>query len=59
MIQSLHINKVVVLEGGKIVEMGDPNVLIHIKDGLYSKLAREQDIPPSSNDMNSKPVAYI
>mmetsp|Transcript_11636 Transcript_11636/g.17643 ORF Transcript_11636/g.17643 Transcript_11636/m.17643 type:complete len:872 (+) Transcript_11636:223-2838(+) len=60
-IRSLGVNKVVVLERGKIAEVGDPEVLLNKKDGLYSQLAREQGITPlsSSHDLNDfKPLAY-
>lgn len=57
-IRSLGVNKVVVLDRGKIVEMGEPEVLLRNKDGLYSQLAREQGILPQSHDFDSKSYAY-
>lgn len=57
-IRSLHVNKVVVLERGKVVEIGNPEELLQKENGFYSQLAREQGILPlSSND--SKSVAYL
>lgn len=58
-IRSLGVNKVVVLERGKVAEIGDPEILLNNKDGLYSQLAREQGIVPLSHDLNDfKPLAY-
>ena len=50
-IRSLQVNKVVVLERGKIAEIGEPEALLKKKDGLYSQLAREQGILPISPDL--------
>ena len=47
-IRSLGVNKVVVLDRGKIVEVGDPEELLRKPDGLYSQLALEQGIGPSN-----------
>ncbi len=45
-IRSLHVNKVVVLERGRIVEVGEPEALLQKENGYYSQLAREQGILP-------------
>ena len=42
-IRSLNVNKVVVLERGKIVEIGDPEMLLQ-EGGIYAQLAKEQGI---------------
>ena len=42
-IRSLGVNKVIVLERGKIAEMGHPEDLLRT-GGLYSQLAQEQGI---------------
>jgi len=42
-IRSLDVNKVVVLERGEVVEMGNPETLLH-SGGAYAQLAREQGI---------------
>ena len=60
-IRSLGVNKVVVLEKGKIAEVGHPEVLLQSKNGLYTKLALEQGIMPQSYydlDIDSKSLAY-
>ena len=44
-VRSLGVNKVVVLEGGEIVEVGHPEVLLE-RGGAYARLAREQGIVP-------------
>jgi ATP-binding cassette subfamily B protein len=44
-VRSLGVNKVVVLEQGRIVEVGHPEELL-ISGGMYSQLAREQGILP-------------
>ena len=42
-IRSLDVNKVVVLDRGKIAEIGHPEDLLR-KNGLYAQMAREQGI---------------
>ena len=42
-VRDLNVNKVVVLEGGRIVEIGHPEVL-HRRGGIYANLAVEQGI---------------
>jgi ABC-type multidrug transport system fused ATPase/permease subunit len=44
-IRSLSVNKVVVLDRGRIAEVGDPETLLK-QNGIYSQLAREQGILP-------------
>ena len=44
-VRSLGVNKVVVLEQGKIAELGHPEELLE-KGGMYAQLAREQGILP-------------
>ena len=43
-VSALGVNRVIVLDKGKIVETGSPEVLLRQKDGLYASLAREQGI---------------
>jgi ABC-type multidrug transport system fused ATPase/permease subunit len=43
-IRSLGVNRVVVLDKGRIVEEGHPEDLLRIPGGLYAGLAREQGI---------------
>lgn len=43
-IRALNVNRVVVLEQGKIVENGHPEELLLNDDSLYAALAREQGI---------------
>lgn len=44
-VRSLGVNKVVVLEQGEIVEMGEPEMLLR-SGGVYAALANEQGIKP-------------
>ena len=44
-IRAVDVNKVVVLEQGRIAEIGDPETLLH-SGGIYSQLASEQGIFP-------------
>ena len=44
-IRSLEVNKVLVLDKGKIAEFGDPEDLLK-QNGIYFQLAREQGIVP-------------
>jgi ABC-type multidrug transport system fused ATPase/permease subunit len=44
-VRSLGVNKVVVLEQGEIVEMGEPEMLLR-SGGMYAQLANEQGIQP-------------
>jgi ABC-type transport system involved in cytochrome bd biosynthesis fused ATPase/permease subunit len=63
-IRALNVNKVIVLEQGKIMEMGHPEDLLN-SGGLYAQLAREQGIVPQQDDSNngegshSSRVAYV
>eukprot|EP00978_Attheya_sp_CCMP212_P042928 scaffold270939_cov59-Attheya_sp.AAC.2 len=64
-IRALNVNKVIVLEQGKIMEMGHPEELLK-NGGLYAQLAREQGIVPQPDDGNngegsshSSQVAYV
>ena len=43
-VRSLKVNRVIVLDKGKIVEQGHPEDLLRQPDGLYASLAREQGI---------------
>ena len=45
-IRSLGVNKVVVLERGKIAEVGNPEDLLGRPESLYAQLASEQGIVP-------------
>mmetsp|Transcript_24675 Transcript_24675/g.51677 ORF Transcript_24675/g.51677 Transcript_24675/m.51677 type:complete len:826 (+) Transcript_24675:275-2752(+) len=48
-VRSLGVNKVVVLEQGRIVETGHPEDLLQ-QEGIYSQLAREQGIVSNRDD---------
>ena len=43
-VRSVGVNRVIVLDKGKIVESGHPEDLLRNEDGLYSAMAREQGI---------------
>jgi len=43
-VRSLNVNRVIVMEQGKIVESGHPEELLRIKGGRYAGLASEQGI---------------
>lgn len=43
-VRSLGVNRVIVLERGKIVETGDPEELLMDEDSRYARMAREQGI---------------
>jgi len=43
-VRSLGVNRVIVLDKGKIAEMGHPEELLKKENGLYASLAREQGI---------------
>lgn len=43
-VRSLNVNRVIVLDKGKITESGHPEELLKKEDGLYASLAREQGI---------------
>lgn len=58
-IRSLDVNKVVVLERGKVVEIGHPEKLLRKEGGLYSQLAKEQGIVALSHDSGSKALSYL
>lgn len=47
-VRSLGVNRVIVLERGKIIETGDPEELLQDEDSNYSRMAREQGISPKS-----------
>jgi ABC-type multidrug transport system fused ATPase/permease subunit len=50
-VRALDVNRVVVLDGGRIVEDGHPEELLRDEHSLYSALAREQGIQArASND---------
>ena len=43
-VAALGINRVVVMEKGKIIEEGNPEILLAKPDGQYARLAREQGL---------------
>mmetsp|Transcript_43334 Transcript_43334/g.101650 ORF Transcript_43334/g.101650 Transcript_43334/m.101650 type:complete len:401 (+) Transcript_43334:1672-2874(+) len=43
-IRSLGVNKIVILSKGKIIEQGDPEVLLRDSNSVYASMAREQNI---------------
>lgn len=47
-VRALGVNRVVVMDNGKIVETGHPEDLLRQDDGLYASLAREQGIVAQS-----------
>lgn len=49
-VSALDVNRVIVMDKGKIVETGHPDVLLQKEDSLYASLAREQGITASSID---------
>jgi len=57
-VRSLGVNKVVVLDKGKIVELGCPEELLR-KGGLYAQLAIEQGIEAESVGLNMDSPAKI
>ena len=62
-IRSIGVNKVVVLENGRIAEVGDPEILLR-SGGIYSQLAAEQGIlsqstPPRDLSSNPRPLPQI
>eukprot|EP00584_Thalassiosira_punctigera_P022792 CAMPEP_0172574302 /NCGR_PEP_ID=MMETSP1067-20121228/136631_1 /TAXON_ID=265564 ORGANISM="Thalassiosira punctigera, Strain Tpunct2005C2" /NCGR_SAMPLE_ID=MMETSP1067 /ASSEMBLY_ACC=CAM_ASM_000444 /LENGTH=547 /DNA_ID=CAMNT_0013366925 /DNA_START=1003 /DNA_END=2646 /DNA_ORIENTATION=+ len=59
-VRSLGVNKVVVLEQGKIVEMGHPEDLL-TRGGVYAQLAREQGIISLQGSIteNNMTVAFL
>jgi ABC-type multidrug transport system fused ATPase/permease subunit len=50
-VRSLGVNKVVVLDQGKIVEQGHPEDLLQ-RGGVYAQLAQEQGIYPLNDEMS-------
>jgi ABC-type multidrug transport system fused ATPase/permease subunit len=46
-VRALDVNRVIVLERGAIAEVGHPEDLLRMEDGLYASLAREQGITTS------------
>lgn len=46
-IRKLNVNRVVVMEKGRIIESGHPEALLRDIDGLYTSLAREQGVFPT------------
>mmetsp|Transcript_38509 Transcript_38509/g.115532 ORF Transcript_38509/g.115532 Transcript_38509/m.115532 type:complete len:742 (-) Transcript_38509:166-2391(-) len=48
-VRTLGVNKVVVLERGRVAEMGHPEDLLARPGGIYAALAKEQGILPSSS----------
>ena len=43
-VRSLDVNRVIVMDQGKVVESGHPEDLLRKRDGLYFSLASEQGI---------------
>jgi ATP-binding cassette subfamily B (MDR/TAP) protein 9 len=43
-VNALGINRVIVMDKGKIIEEGHPDVLLKQSDGHYARLAREQGL---------------
>ena len=54
-IRSLGVNKVIVLESGRIVEIGHPEDLLK-QNGIYSQLAQEQGIFTLDDTENAKTI---
>lgn len=49
-IRALDVNRVIVLDKGKVVEDGHPEDLLRQNNGFYAALAREQGITSRSNE---------
>lgn len=49
-VRALDVNRVIVLEHGKIVETGHPEDLLRKEDGIYAALAVEQGIRASTEE---------
>lgn len=47
-VRSLDVNRVIVMDKGRIVESGHPEELLEKENGLYASLAREQGITTQS-----------
>jgi ABC-type multidrug transport system fused ATPase/permease subunit len=47
-VRALDVNRVIVMEKGRIVESGHPERLLQKENGLYASLAREQGITAES-----------
>jgi ABC-type multidrug transport system fused ATPase/permease subunit len=54
-IRALNVNRVIVLEQGKIVENGHPEELLLNDDSLYAILAREQGITATDPSLRVLP----
>ena len=51
-VSALDVNRVIVMDKGKIVETGHPDVLLQKEEGLYASLAREQGIAVTKKTVN-------
>jgi ABC-type multidrug transport system fused ATPase/permease subunit len=58
-VRSLGVNRVVVLERGKIVESGDPEVLLRDKTSRYARMALEQGITSQSPELHSPSYSQL
>lgn len=56
-VRSLGVNRVLVLERGKIVESGHPEDLLRDEKSVYSRMAQEQGIRPTTAEHHSS-TAY-
>ena len=50
-VRSTGVNRVIVMDKGRIVEDGHPEDLLHDPSGMYAKLAREQGITSLSRQL--------
>ena len=51
-VRSIGVNRIFVLERGRIVEEGHPEELLRVPNGLYASLALEQGITSLSQQIN-------
>jgi ABC-type multidrug transport system fused ATPase/permease subunit len=58
-VRSLGVNRVVILERGKIVESGHPEVLLRDKTSRYARMALEQGITAQSPELHSPSYSQV
>ena len=55
-IRRLDVNRVIVMDNGRIAEQGHPEDLLRKPNGMYANLAREQGILPIEEDTETVPL---
>jgi len=53
-IRRLDVNRVIVMDNGKVAEQGHPEDLLRKPNGMFANLAREQGIFPAEYDTDSE-----